>query len=237
MAQVSKTVSHYGIHYDRAGFPVLVQGWPKQQNALDFRPDTDFLVDLPREARNCTHMIHLASPTPNDEWRWFQDFVEHPLARFFLPVPRTDDKVLWLTDAYGEMDVLIHNLLRMSSPSGQLFLPADKPETWETARHRMMSSNIQTVVVHGVDDWNLPDAARLTAEADNLPGRLLLVGKVTKPKVSVFDHVEQLIASRLLYRYEGAYQIIPKPLEQLAARLLKGWMRGTGYASKRARAA
>ena len=84
----TKTVSHYGIHWDDNGVAWLLQG-RGSTNAIGLKERPPFKVQLPTKDRHCNHQVPTAAPVPNDyHWEFFTQLLDDELVRAMMPVPK-----------------------------------------------------------------------------------------------------------------------------------------------------
>ncbi len=205
---MTEVVSHWGVH-NASGIWFLEQT-EGASNALGLSLDSPFTVRPIRKC-GCNHTIKLIGPTGAREIQ-HTGICNDPLIQEMAPRPKPGVAVTYFVDN-GRIIPAVSLLARLTSPVSGFIKPfwARKPSEWLP---ELETTNIQPLVLTGIEPRHTPYVQRLVSASTPLPRRLVLVG--------------QIIASMpLVNRVTFSPPEYPDlPWEEVGGWLLGRWMRG-----------
>lgn len=207
---MTEIVAHWGVH-DAEGIRFLEQA--ESTNALGLSIPSPFRVRLTRKSI-CNHNIPLHL-TLDQGVRFLLD---HNLVRVMLPLPKTDEKVIYFVDE-GWVTPVLATLQRLSSPVAGIVRPYWQRRTSEWMPE-LETTNVQPLVLTGIEPRHTPHIRRLAQAAAGLPRRLVLVGHAG---TGTYPPIEK---------------VRPEPIElpnvsweEIGGAVLAEWMRGNRHAA------
>lgn len=216
-----KIVSHFGIHWTDEGVAFLEQG-RAGTNAVGLRMKSPFQVQLPNKKRHCNHQFALNSPVPSDlHWDYLIQLTDDALVRAMLPIPKLDAGVYWLEESDG-IEVAVTTLARMSSPIHPVVFPMWMTQAADNLISELHSTNVQPLVLTGIEPKHSSLIADLAKAATILPRRLILIGKpdVIVPQEAARIRTDVTDPDRI-----NAQDFGTLPWEQLGATVVRKFMR------------
>ena len=218
-------VPYYGIHWDNKRVAYLMQG-RGGTNAIGLKERAPFQVHLPKGLKHCNHQIPLANPVPNDyHWDYFLELLRDPLVSAMLPIPkeRGERGVYYLVDdtPRGESTAVLVMLAKMASPIYNPVMPI-WTKTAEEILTELQQTNVQFLVLTGVEPKHSEMIARIAKAAAHLPRKLMLVGA---SDVVVPPGVERVTTELLDPSKYDPFDLIALPWESLGAVVVKKYMR------------
>lgn len=165
-------VSHYGVHRGEGGIAFLLQQ-RSHQTLLERAIPCPFQISNARW--RCNHNIDLSE-------RNKEDLPDDPLVELMkpLPAPAGEAKVHWFKDPKGELTATLFNLSRMSWPVKAIVRPGWSidltPQAESAFNIEMMTTNVQPMVLTGVDGRLARKLPRLVEIATASQRRMILTG-------------------------------------------------------------
>lgn len=130
-----------------------------------------------------------------------------------LPLPKGDERVSYFVDE-GWVTPTLGILQRLSSPITSIVRPYWQRRTSEWLPE-LEVTNVQPLVLTGIEPRHTPHILRLAQAAAPLPRRLVLVGH---PATGTYPPIEKIRPEPL--------DLPDLPLEEIGGWVLAQWMRG-----------
>ncbi|HQT78614.1 MAG TPA: hypothetical protein PLD10_16290 [Rhodopila sp.] len=220
---MTQEVTRYGVHWASGKIAYLHQG-RGARNAIGLDLPSPFHVRTLRRWV-CNHVIGLN--TLNRAKSHFLTFesllAKNSLVRFFLPLPKDADRDtqggagVFATRSVEDDLVHLTLLMKMSSPV-KLPLFWARMTSAKTILEELEMTDVQPLVLAGVEPEHTRMAVDLLRAARNLPRRLLVVARNDVP-----INAPQLTGEDFFLRDETDLAVLP--WENLGSQVLKAYMR------------
>ncbi len=215
----TRTVTHYGIHWDEDGLAWLQQG-RGGTNAWGVKEKSSFSVKLPNRSVHCNHMVQLASAVPNDHhWNTFVQLLDDPLVRAFLPTPKQDGGVYFLESMGPNEHLILIMLSKLSSPIYNVVAPM-WTMTPSTIIEQLQQTNIQPFVVTDLKPKDSETIGQLSRAAVYHPRKLIMVGS---SDVVINANIRRVKTK--LHTDHNLGDLVSLPWESLGASIVRLFMR------------
>lgn len=225
-------VGYFGIHWAGGNVAFLEQEKIGRRsgvregsgsNAIGAAVKSPFVVRPPRRGMPCNHFIPLSGPSPDEvHWNLFMELVESDeLTRAMLPVPKPETEgALYLnTPLDNGFPHYLALLEKMTSPVKRVTVPLWTVRI-EDLRDEMHLTNVQPLVLTGVQTKDTATLKKLGELASYAPRRVVVIGDDTVVLQPGFQRITTTITSFDLDR------LIMIPWEAAGSNVTRKYMRG-----------
>jgi hypothetical protein len=164
----------------------------------------------------------LNTSVPSDlHWDYLSQLYSEDLVRAMLPIPKLDGGAYWLEESPG-IEVILTALARMSSPIHPVVIPIWMVKAADNIIDELHSTNVQPLVLTGVEPKHSSLIADVAKAATILPRRVIFVGNADVIVPPTAKRITTQLTNPDLFNVQDFNAL---PWEQLGATVVRKFMR------------